>query len=170
MSDQTDIEPDADGEPWLNELLFALAVLVLGAIFFWQSMLITVEQGGVNARTLPAIMSGAILLYGIARVIQLARRRPETREPRREEGRSTILSVVLPLTAEMVIYVQLIHLVGYLLATFLIMLAVFWTFGLRKPLQMIILSAAAAVVLQMIFVKLLGLYMPAGRLVDLAPF
>ena len=68
------------------------------------------------------------------------------------------------------VYVQFIHWIGYLLATFVIMLAVFWTFGLRKPLQMILLSAIAAVVLQIVFVKLLGLYMPSGSLIDLTLF
>lgn len=171
MSDQTDPQAETGGgESWLNELLFALAVLAFGAIYFWQSMLITVEEGGVNARTLPAIMSGAILLYGLGRAIQLLLRRPESAAPRIAQGRSILLWVVLPLTVEMVVYVQLIHLAGYLLATFLTMLAVFWTFGLRRPLPMILLSAGAAVVMQLIFVKLLGLYMPSGSLIDLALF
>lgn len=166
MSEPMSEEPEDLNEPWLNEFLFALGVTVFGTVYFWQARLITVEQGGVNARTLPTIMAGAILLYGLSRVIRLLLDRPERTAPARS-GPSTILHVVLPLTLEMVAYVQLIHWIGYLLATFVIMLAVFWTFGLRKPVQMVLLSAAAAVVTHVLFVGLLAVWMPEGALIDL---
>ena len=66
------------------------------------------------------------------------------------------------------VYVALFWAVGYLVATAVAMLLMLLAFGNRSPLVLALVPIAAALVYQYVFVGLMGLYDPAGALVDLS--
>lgn len=144
---------------WLPSATF----LLFGGLFFYASMNIQSFGGGNGARLIPMTTSG--LVASLAALLLLHRRF------RKEESSSTpiiakeFLLYSGPLIALMAVYALFHNWFGYLVATFLCGLAAFKLFS-NSWVSSVLHATAATLVLYFAFVTLLGVYDPAGRLID----
>ncbi len=145
------------------EAVFSLAICAIGVVFFWQGQVTRVDEMGVNARTMPSVISIILIVYGAFSAIWFLKQNVASAHEGIENSLHKVFwTAVLPLLVEMALYVFLIRLIGYPLATFLIMPSVFWTFGLRSICTILALSAVSSLIGWIIFIQLLGMYVPPG--------
>ena len=145
----------------------ALAFLVFGAVFFYASFQIQSFSGGNGARLIPTAASFLIVVLSAFLLISYMM----------GGGRSVDTSIDAkefllysgPLILLMGVYALFHHWFGYMMATFLCGLAGFKLFG-NSWSSSFIHAVAGTLVLYVTFVKLLKVYDPPGRLIDLGSF
>lgn len=148
------------------EILFSASMFVIGVIGVHQSLASSVDEVGINARTMPSIMAGLVAAFGLWQLISLVPAGLGQPFSLGAGGKLTT-RIIIPLCAEMVAYVLLISLFGFATATALTMVLVLWTFGSRKIMPNIVIACVTAGVMQLIFISALGMYMPEGSLINL---
>lgn len=116
--------------------------------------------GGWGARIFPLFGAGALLLVGVLELrlgLRLAGRAAPTRA-----APSVWMLLGLALG-----YVWLISKFGYLFSTGLIAPMVFWVFGMRRPVGLLLAAVLCPAIYHLIFFELLGVFPPYGDWIDL---
>ena len=165
-----------------------LATMAVGAFFAALAATISPDSyDTVGPRFVPALLAGAML--GLGALVALGgwrrARRPSGVAPGAPSVgsgatdpvpttdddfgfRGSDIRRVVQVIGCGVVYVALFWALGYLVATAVAMLLMLLAFGNRSPLVLVLVPIAAALVYQYVFVGLMGLYDPAGALVDLS--
>lgn len=147
----------------------ALAFLLFGAVYLIASLQIVESfDGGYGHRTVPLSMSLALLILA---GWQLFRKVVSSSPAYTEPGCETIvlkefLSHVGPLVLLMALYVAMQVRFGYMLASLVCGIALFRLFG-NGWLALLIHSAVGVGTIYILFFKLLNLYDPPGRILEL---
>lgn len=63
-----------------------------------------------------------------------------------------------------IIYICMLPWLGYFLSTILIMPAMFFIFGMKKKVNIVLSTVVIAVLFQLVFFELLGIYLPESEL------
>lgn len=138
------------------------ALAALGLTAFVLSFRIGITQWGAeSARMFPQIVAAGLLLLS-ARLAFLAAPEEDDSLPAGPE-----LAQIAQLFVLGVCYIFLIDKFGFLIATFFPTPVVFWLFGLRRPMGLLIATILTPVLLHIIFFELLGLFPPFGEWFDL---
>jgi len=145
-----------------SEFVFSLILLAISIVILVsgsQSKVDEVET--INSRSLPVILSSFVVFFSVIRSIQTY---PGFEKLKFTEIVDTEMAmrVVVPLTAIMIGYVELVHISGYPVATVVVMLAVLWIYHVRHWKQALLISLFASALSYIAFAKLLGMYFPAG--------
>ena len=165
-----------------------LATMAVGAFFAALAATISPDSyDAVGPRFVPALLAGAML--GLGALVALGGWRrvrgvsdvapsvaPAASAPASDAAptdddfgfRGSDIRRVVQVIGCGVVYVALFWGLGYLVATAVAMLLMLLAFGNRSPLVLILVPIAAALAYQYTFVGLMGLYDPAGALVDLS--
>lgn len=142
----------------------ALVTMAAGLFFFWQAA--ALPDPGVDVLgpgAFPAALGGLLVALGgalllVALLGRGGRAAGAAEEP--EPVRWRLLGGVLAL---LVAYVVVIEWLGYLLATALYASATLAVLGGRGAGRLLAAGAAVAVVMTLLFGRLLGIDLPAGR-------
>jgi hypothetical protein len=143
---------------WVGEAIVSLALSATGLWFVATSGRMPMFEDGVPGPGLtPAILGIALTALGIAIAAHAMWKRPSGRLVvfDRDSALATALLLVAVLSFEGA---------GYLLSTFLFLLASFVLIGRERWLSASIVAAAATLLTWALFVKALGVPLPAGIL------
>lgn len=160
-SDKTTANKTSAKLDWLP----ALAFLLFGCIFFYASFQIQSFGGGNGARMIPMATSGVVMLLAAYLLLHFFRQSDQFTETHIEAKEFLLYSG--PLIGLMALYALFHSWFGYLAATFLCGFMAFKLFG-NSWLASLTHAVAGTAVLYVTFVKVLGVYDPAGKLFDLS--
>jgi len=165
-----------------TDLAAAIATIAVGGLFLYLARAIRTPkyQSAAEALVGPAMVPVIIALLIIALGVLLAvmvllrpRRGPVVPEPADEdpsEFADFSPGALLRLAAVVAIgfaYIWLLGVLGYVLATALVLALMLVLFHNRPSLGMLLVVAGGAAVYYYLFIRLMGLYLPAGWLINI---
>ncbi len=162
--------PARSGVP-LGDLLVSLGVLALGGYFAYGAFAISVAQSysRVGPRFFPFLVAAGLLLCGLLLLIQALRGRaapPEEGEDIDPDAPPD-LRAVGTIAAALFVYVLILEVAGFVVASALLFWGVAVAFGSRSWLRDPLVGLALALTVYLAFTRLLGLRLPAGVLAPL---
>lgn len=144
-------------------------VTLIGIWFMFQAFTIETSRESVGPRTLPMIIAVSLVLGGLF----LAFRAYSGRAGDLREGygflESDVKRIFLVIACG-ALFVLLFWAFGYFTALIFTFIAMLYTFGVRKPLIMIIGAIVIAIAFQALFMGVMLLNDPAGAILDLRPY
>lgn len=162
------------------DLWTGLAIALAGLFLFWMTFgFAMTEEGLVGPRFAPRVISGGLVLGGLILALTAGLRGgplpnppPGAASAVPEAGASAATARVFLAVAAIVAiglcYAFGIARAGYDISTFLAAAAVLTVFGVRGPLRIFAVALGLTVVMHVLFLGLLGLYMPTGRWIELS--
>ncbi len=149
-----------------EEMVFTVALLLTCVVFLVAAMTVTThEDSGLTSRSLPIILSVAISIFSAVKAILLWRsgRRHQIYLFRTD---GITAKIILPLSMTMVLYVPMVMLFGYVLASVMVLMIVLRVFGVRDLVFIFAISVVVGIVADYVFVDTLGMFMPTGWLIE----
>jgi hypothetical protein len=157
------------------ELGVTVACLVIGGFFTYEALRIPAEEGElIGSRTVPLFLAVLIMALGvlasIVSIVEGGNGEDEEEIPAEDEygfADSDVVRVFQVIGCG-VVYIAMFWAFGYLLSTFVALLLMLLAFGNRRWRPLILMPLIGTVVYEFVFMGLMGLYDPAGALVDLS--
>ena len=156
----------------LGPRLFAIGVLLLGALLFVDSFGIGQTRGysPVGPSTFPLVVSLGLVLLGVASIVRLSwRPDPDYAHDVHAEESATHWPTVALLGAALLAYALLLGPLGYVIATTAFFAFVAWVLGSRRIWRDVLIGAAGALIIWFGFTQLLGVRLPTGLLDPILP-
>ena len=146
----------------VEEVSVGCAVALVGAIFLWASFRIPEVRELVGPRTVPALVSGLLVLGGAAIAVRARAglAMPATGAEHR------FLGIVLPAVGLALLLVWLWGALGWTLANVVVAPIFFAIFGARGRRELLVFPACVIAFLYLVFFQLLGLWHGTGGLVQ----
>ncbi|MGH2626934.1 MAG: tripartite tricarboxylate transporter TctB family protein [Anaerolineales bacterium] len=143
------------------DAVIGLSLLVFAALYFQQSFAIRTgfAPDRLGPTFFPRLLAGALALLALTLIARAAADRSE--RPPLPPARIGVLIGVTGLTAA---YALLLPLVGFLLATPVLIGAVIALMGLREWRPLLVTAIAVTVVLYLVFARFLHVLLPPGLL------
>ncbi|HEY8370646.1 MAG TPA: tripartite tricarboxylate transporter TctB family protein [Thermodesulfobacteriota bacterium] len=145
------------------ETVAALATLAFGTFVVVQAR--ALEDPGLDAigpGAFPAVLGLVIAACGVVLLVQaLAPRRREAEGDAEPPTRFGVLAVALAL---LVAYARSLEWIGFSLATVLFVAACLALLGVRSLARLVVTGIAVSLAVTVVFGRLLGVDLPAGRL------
>ncbi len=145
----------------LADLLAGGMTTFLGAFFLWGSSLIERQEGSIGG---PHVVPGAASFFLLAMGIGILG--GAFLQDRKRGISDRMTPFVFLIVGGGIAYVWVINAVGYFPATLAFSPLAFAAFGGRGLTRTLLPGAIAAVVIYIIFFKILGIYDPPGRFFD----
>lgn len=105
-------------------------------------------------------ISLGLMITGVAYLYKNRTTPPAARQVTSSEGRNRLIAAF----ATCALYLILIEVFGYLVATFAFFVLMFWIVGLQSWIQRIVLAAVMAGIFHVVFVNFSGMTFPRGIL------
>ena len=140
-----------------------LPVATAGLLAAAAALTIGPGSGEWGARTVPLLGAGAMIASGLAIARERGAPVGEARE-RRDEAKALWLVLIGALC------ILMMPRIGYLLATALATPPVFMLFGSRSRMTLALATVLVPLALHVFFFRILGVFPPFGRWVDLADY
>ena len=114
-----------------EETVFTVALLLTCVVFLVAAMTVTThEESGLTSKSLPIILSVAISIFSAVKAISMLRSAHRHQVYLlRTDGITA--KIILPLSMTMVLYVPMVMLFGYVLASVMVLMIVLRVFGVR---------------------------------------
>ena len=142
-----------------GQILLALALLELGALFIWMAMDLPVSPFlDSDPRMVPILWAGALGLFSIYQLIRIFRMETAV-DP--ETGRLDKVFFVVFVVGACIYSIQY---VGFYLASAAMIVLLLLLLGVRNLKPLVIMPACWALFAWLVFEKLLMLGLPAGKL------
>jgi putative tricarboxylic transport membrane protein len=167
---------EAGGRRMVGELVMAAAFLGLAGLIFQQTRTVFAEAGAAeggamqNAAMYPEFLAGTLVglaLLQIARTFWGVRAALATAADAHAHlstpDRRRHLIKALVCLAAFAVYLLVLRLVGYHLATPVLMAVLYFTLGVRHPLVAAVLGVATSLLMSLFFELGLNVILPVGR-------
>lgn len=156
--------------PPIGEIVFALAVVALGAYALLDARTISVPltAGALGPRAMPYIVGTLLVLSGGAVLLALSRGRrghADDSEDLDPTANTDWLTVVL-LVAVVLVHIALIRPIGWPFAATVLFAGVATVLGARPVWRAALIGLALALLIQIAMAGGLGVSLPAGPLLD----
>lgn len=159
------------------ELGVAAVLVLVGVFFIYQASFIRpVPNDPIGPKVLPMFLSISLVLGGVMIALgALFKRQPETAGseielPSGYGFRESNIGLIFAVIGCGICYVVTFWAFGYFVATFVSVILIMLTFGNRNLLLILAIALGVAVVYQFVFMGLMGLFDPAGEILDLRQF
>lgn len=144
-----------------GDIVSGIFLIIVGVVALAASMTIMEGAGGrLHPRTLPMTI-GALLVLGGAWLILYARTRQYRDKaidwPDRAGWRNWAVALVM-----MILYAALMQPLGFVLTTFIFVVAFIWYFGKFKPWVALAWGFGTVAFIYLLFIRLLQMEFPAG--------
>ncbi len=158
------------------ELGVAAVLVLIGAFFIFQASFIRPVPGDpIGPKVLPMFLAIAILCGGVLialhTLFRKGRHSDEDVELASGYGfKESNIGLIFAVIGCGICYVVTFWAFGYFVATFVSVILIMLTFGNRKLWLILTIALGVAIVYQFVFMGLMGLFDPAGEVVDLRRF
>ena len=171
MSDQSPLTPSPPHPITRNvgELLLALGAVLFGLLVIWQTTQIRVAPiySTVGPRVIPYIVGAGLVLTGLWLAFEALTGRSTAGSTESEDvdlSLPTDWRTVGLLALALVAYLLLIEPAGFVVASAVLFVGAAYAMGSRRYVRDVVIGVLLAVVLYVLFVRGLGLDLPAGVL------
>lgn len=147
----------------------SLTIFLIGVFFLFQAFTIDTSRETVGPRTLPLVISVALIISGIWLGIRAATGRAGDLKDGYGFLESDVQRIFLVIACG-AFFVFLFWGFGYFTAVIFTFIAMLRTFGVRNPIAMIVAPIILAFVFQWLFMGIMRLNDPKGAIVDLRPY
>ncbi|MEV0199345.1 tripartite tricarboxylate transporter TctB family protein [Nonomuraea sp. NPDC050691] len=163
--------PAAGEEPrrwWRPELVLALVVLALGVLVIIGTLNVSAaaSQLGIGPRFFPTLVGGAMIVVGVFYVIDVLRGGkgdPEESEDVDADAPADWRSVAL-VSGIFLAFVTVLNVVGWIIGSALLFFGLSLALGAEHKVRAAVVGVVVGVVTYLLFVKGLGVTLPAGWL------
>ena len=166
-TDRTPSRTDGGASALLGPRLAALVVIAVGALVFYESLQIRSPAGfsPVGPRFVPLVVAIGLAALGAAFLFRTTLQ-PDTDLAERceEQERATFWPTVGLVAATLVVYAFALGVLGYLVATAILVPVAARILGSDRPIRDVIVGIGLAGVVYVGFTELLGVRLPAGVL------
>lgn len=159
------MEDKRDRRP--GELTASLLLVAFSLLAFWQAFGISGLSALSGAGVFPMLAAAAMVLSGLLIVRRTLRMRPEAPGPGSSAARFAARvtpRAILVVTAMIAAYMVVLEPLGFLVATFLFLLAAIAYLHRRGLLLSLLLSAGSLLVIWLVFRKVFTVVLPSGTL------
>jgi hypothetical protein len=160
--------------PWRRPDLWAglLVAAAAATLFVLTGAIRETEEGIVGARFVPRVVCGLLILGGLVLAAGTLRR-PDGGRAAADDGEDDgppSVARALALPGLGLLYVAAIPWIGYIAATLPAAMAALRLLGMRGAARTALVAAALTALSWLAFAQGMGLFLPRGRLLDLAAF
>jgi putative tricarboxylic transport membrane protein len=134
--------------------IFSLILIALGGALYWHSKTMTTElsSGSVGPDALPKLLGAALLLIATLNLALALRKKTATTESGGNQG-DPAYRQFLVLVGLLVAYALVLEPLGYVISTFLFLLASFQTMQRGKLIKSAVIAAAFSCGVYLLYVK-----------------
>lgn len=143
------------------DIFSGLVIAVIGIVFMWQTYLL---EGSIDevmeVMLLPRIISIMLLCFGLLLSVKtlLSKEKPSSSATSASPMSPQLLCRLGLLATMGFAYTLFFWLFGYLIATIIVAIPVFYIFGNRGWFTLLVLPILAAIIIHLVFFKTMGLY------------
>lgn len=135
-------------------VLFGLLIIALGL------MIMSFSYTSVTAKMLPMIVDSIWIVLLIAAIIIKLRRPPK--EDLKNDDLTVAKRDLYMLILSMWVYLLLLYILGYLIATFLFVGWIMWYLGVKNLIKVLVMSIVSTSFIYCVFLFLLKITLPGG--------
>lgn len=151
-----------------GELVFVLVLLLFGATALWQAFRISGLVSWSSPGAVP-MLAALVMLVSAVRVAVATMRRPPADVPpgstlSREFGQQLVPRAIVAFTLLIVLYMFALEPLGFVVASFLFLVAGMWVLGSRRIVYNVVVSALSLAVIYVIFQTAFSVVLPDGVL------
>jgi putative tricarboxylic transport membrane protein len=161
----------ARGRPW-SQAAFPVGLLALGVFTIVDAGTIAIPEwvNAVGPQAFPYAVGALLIASAVALLVDLARGKSFEGEQGEDVDTTvgTDWATVLKLTASFAALVVLVEPLGWPIGATVLFGGAAWSLGARPWWRPVLVGAVLALVIQIVFTRLLGLYLPAGPLSGVA--
>jgi putative tricarboxylic transport membrane protein len=159
----------------VGELVMAAAFLSLAGLIFQQTRTVFAEAGAAeggamqNAAMYPEFLAGALVILALLQIVRTllgvraAVATADAHAHLSQPDRRRHLVKALVCLAAFTVYLLVLRLIGYHLATPVLMAVLYFTLGVRNPLVAAALGIATSLLMSLFFELGLNVILPVGR-------
>jgi hypothetical protein len=149
-----------------RDIAGGLAALALAAVYYAAASDIQKSflADEVGAAGVPRLLAATLAVLGVLMIVRAVLRRKTRAATETETGGAAAHARALGLLALGIAYIVLAPVLGYLATTSVFIFAVAAYSGQKASARLAVISCAGGIFLWLMFVKLLGVAMPAGPL------
>lgn len=151
-----------------SEFILGLFILAIGVFLFWSAKDIPISgQDDFGARSLPRAISAMIAILGaIWSGIYLVKWWRAAKPIVTITQNRFLFTRIIPLMISSFVYAYLFQWFGYLVSTFLMLIPVLYLYGNKSIHKLLLISAVAASLYYLIFIKALGVFDAGGSVIN----
>jgi putative tricarboxylic transport membrane protein len=153
-----------------GEIVFSLLLVAVSLFLLWTAYGISGFSSITSAGAFPMFATLVMVISGVAVFVQTVRaplREPEAGDsPLQQFLRQLTPAVVVLFTALIAAYMLLLQPLGFLLASYLFLVASMWLLGSRRLLLNLGLSAVCLAAIYLIFQTVFSVVLPTGTLLQ----
>ncbi len=150
----------------VGEVFFVLLLLAVSLFLLWSAYTISGFESFASAGAVPMAAAGLMAVCALAILVQTLRRPADTTEA--STLRRLMVQVTPPALLVMlvliVLYVVLLEQIGFLLVSFLFLLASMFVLGSYRWVMNLVVSVGTLGVIYIVFEELFSVVLPAGLL------
>ncbi len=146
------------------ELVIGIALLALAALILFDARRLPAGVVyGIGPGVAPVIVAGGLIVLGLATIAAAFWRAPWVEEDEGEAGGAVDWTAVVVIVVSLAALIALMMLgAGFILGCTVLFAGTAWAFGRRSPLADIAIGFALALVIHVVFTRLLTLTLPEG--------
>ncbi|OZT76083.1 tripartite tricarboxylate transporter TctB family protein [Vreelandella boliviensis] len=147
--------------PSICTALIGLAIFILVPFQIDLSHMRGSNLSGVDARTLPYLLSFSIIFLSLLEIILINRKKTKESNANKKPQYLNMLRVCITFLS-IVLWILLVPIIGFIISMIILLAFVMMVMGNRKILQLILVPVITSVLLNYIFTTFLGRTLPTG--------
>lgn len=151
----------------VGELSFTVLLVVFSLFMLWQAYSISKFESITSAGAFPMFATAVMVITGLLIVGQTARAKPapssEGETQLQQFVRQITPAVLVGFTLSIAVYMALLDVLGFLMASYLFLVVSMWILGSRRMMLNLVVSALSLAGIYVIFQTAFSVVLPAGR-------
>jgi len=149
-----------------GEIVFTVLLVAVSLFMLWTAYGISGFSSLTSAGAFPMVATGVMVLTGIANVVHALREQPTAAKPGEslvgKFVREVTPGVLIAFTAAIVVYMLLLDRLGFLISSYLFLVASMGLLGSRRIVLNLAVSAVCLAVIYAIFQTIFSVVLPKG--------
>lgn len=153
-----------------GEILFTWILVACSAFMLWTAHGISGFESLTSAGAFPMVATAVMLVTGIGNVVHTRREQPSPRQggesALRQFVRQLTPGVLVAFTLAIAAYMLLLEWLGFVIASYLFLVASMWLLGSRRVGFNLIVAAASLAAVYLVFQTVFSVVLPKGTLLQ----
>lgn len=150
----------------VGELSFVLLLVVFSLFMLWQAYSISKFESITSAGAFPMFATAVMVITGLLIAGQTARAQPlpgpDGESQWQQFLREITPGVLVGFTVSIAVYMALLDVLGFLIASYLFLVVSMWILGSRRIVLNFVVSALSLAAIYIIFQTVFSVVLPAG--------
>lgn len=153
-----------------GELVFTLLLVLFSLFMLWQAYTISGFESITSAGSFPMVATAVMVICGLIIAVGTVRAPRAERTPGetlpRQFARLLTPDVLVAFTIAIALYMLALEPIGFLVSSYVFLVASMWLLGSRRWLMNLVVAAVALGVIYVIFQSVFSVVLPTGSLLS----